>query len=96
MVDDLQEHREDSTEHQDDATEWKNRGLTTRLDKSHNSFKQKAPALADNLRQYRGFFMLQCVVFWQAKSSRLLSLRWIDEVVRRMNGPEKGTTLWGH
>ena len=49
MVNDLQDHRDGSTDHQNDTTEWENSGLTTRLDNSHNSSKQKAPVLADKL-----------------------------------------------
>lgn len=63
MVDDLHKYYEDSVKHQNDTTEGTNGGLTARLDKSLNSYKQKAPALTDNPRRDRGFSMLRFVVF---------------------------------
>ena len=63
MLDDLHKYYEDSVRYQNDTTERANGGLTGKVPKSHNSFKQKAPALTDNPRRYRGFFMLRFVVF---------------------------------
>ena len=65
MVDDLQEHREDSNDYQNDTTEWENRGLTARLDKSHNSYKQKSPSISRHICANTGAF-LYCA-FWKAR-----------------------------